>query len=453
MSLKNVISNGYCTGCAGCQSVDKDIKIEVNASGFYHASRSRQSSTLLEQELNAICPFSDSAPNETELAEGLFNTKNFSKEVGQYENVYVGHIKDSNTRLESSSGGVTTWLAKHLMKESKVDAIIHVGETPEGIGYRVSKSVEEFDNRSNKKSRYQPVTLEPVLEYLMTTEDKILFIGIPCFVKSIRLMEKEKKIKNVGFVFSILCGHMKSFDFAKSFAWQVGIEPKKFAKLDYRLKKPNYKASNYFIEATDISGNSRIARNFSLFGSDWGLGFFKHKACDFCDDIAGELADVSFGDAWLPDYLDDYLGNNIIVSRSRFISSILENVSSELKMEEVSHDDFVISQAANYRNRRSGVIARANVAKKWVPKKRLGICPTPRSNNEASLYVYRQKLSAASIRNFNIAKACKVYLLFELLMIPSLFKYDQIKFGRRLAVKNLLVRVKNLIFKEGSKSA
>ena len=32
---------------------------------------------------------------------------------------------------------------------------------------------------------------------------------------------------------------MKSFDFAKSFAWQVGIEPKKFAKLDYRLKKPN----------------------------------------------------------------------------------------------------------------------------------------------------------------------------------------------------------------------
>ena len=33
--------------------------------------------------------------------------------------------------------------------------------------------------------------------------------------------------------------------------------------------------------------------------ADWGMGIFKLGACDYCDDIVGETADISFGDAWL----------------------------------------------------------------------------------------------------------------------------------------------------------
>ena len=28
----------------------------------------------------------------------------------------------------------------------------------------------------------------------------------------------------------------------------------------------------------------------------------KYKACDFCDDVFGEVADVVFGDAWVEKY-------------------------------------------------------------------------------------------------------------------------------------------------------
>jgi coenzyme F420-reducing hydrogenase beta subunit len=41
----------------------------------------------------------------------------------------------------------------------------------------------------------------------------------------------------------------------------------------------------------------------------WGTGLFKSNACDFCDDVTTELADVSL-DAWIP-YNKDGLGNSV----------------------------------------------------------------------------------------------------------------------------------------------
>jgi len=42
----------------------------------------------------------------------------------------------------------------------------------------------------------------------------------------------------------------------------------------------------------------------------WTNGFFKLNACNFCDDIFAELADVVFMDAWIDPYIYDSKGTN-----------------------------------------------------------------------------------------------------------------------------------------------
>ena len=39
-----------------------------------------------------------------------------------------------------------------------------------------------------------------------------------------------------------------------------------------------------------------------------------NPACEFCDDVVGETADMSVGDAWLPGYVSDWRGTSVVVS-------------------------------------------------------------------------------------------------------------------------------------------
>ena len=43
----------------------------------------------------------------------------------------------------------------------------------------------------------------------------------------------------------------------------------------------------------------------NLYCIRWEYGYFKYKACDFCDDIFAECADITVGDAWLSRYKKD----------------------------------------------------------------------------------------------------------------------------------------------------
>ncbi|HBR6506660.1 Coenzyme F420 hydrogenase/dehydrogenase, beta subunit C-terminal domain [Klebsiella quasipneumoniae] len=262
----------------------------------------------------------------------------------------------------------------------------------------------------------------------------------PCYIKTIRLLQREGKFSNIKFCISLLCGHMKSSGFGESMAWQVGINPKEQTTFDFRVKKPGFKASQYYFEAEGENSKVSSALNSSLLGADWGLGFFRHQSCNFCDDIAGELADVTLGDAWLDKYTKDYLGTNILVVRNEQIFDLLNNYKQEVKIEEVDVETFYNTQKSNYGNRRGGIIAQLSTNnKKWMPQKRLDICePYKPSKSKSSIYLYRAKISSLSIKNFGIAKRINSLAAFKLLMFPYLIKYYYMHKGAFYAIRQLI---------------
>ena len=80
----------------------------------------------------------------------------------------------------------------------------------------------------------------------------------------------------------------------------------------------------------------------SLYGGTFNFGFFQYEGCNYCDDIIGETSDLSVGDAWLPEYVEDEYGMSLCVSRNKIITQILS--SQKLETTQLDPKDVITAQ-------------------------------------------------------------------------------------------------------------
>jgi len=159
----------------------------------------------------------------------------------------------------------------------------------------------------------------------------------------------------------LVCGHFKSQGFAESLAWQLGVSPAEIDDVDFRVKNLHRPASDYdFGVRRKGEQNWRLAPTAQLVGGNWGHGAFQPRACDFCDDVVAETADVSFGDAWLERFKGDSRGTNLVISRNRSIDRLFDEGlrSGAITTESLTHREAVKSQAGGFRHRRDGLAVR-----------------------------------------------------------------------------------------------
>ena len=387
--INQVIENDYCIGCGSCASVkDSPLTIQLNDNGMYQAAIKplnaiSSQSTILDK----VCPFSDSSLNEDQIGQKLYAENcQYDSKIGYYLKTFAGHVNEGIFRDSGSSGGIGTWILSRLLEKDLVDYVIHIHSQsptkndPRLFKYGVSSTIDQV--MAGAKTRYYPVEMSEVLEIVREQPGRYAIIGIPCFIKAVRLLMLQDEIfhERIKFCIGLICGHLKSKQFAEMFAWQLGIEPKTIEKIDFRKKLPETSASAYGVEVTGKE-NNQLTTKISppvneMFGTNWGLGFFKYKACDYCDDITAETADLTVGDAWLPQYVKDNRGTNVVVVRNPILAEILEEgvKSNSLSLDEVGAETIIQSQDANYRHRRTGLSYRLYLMEKqgkWHPPKRV----------------------------------------------------------------------------------
>ena len=244
------------------------------------------------------------------------------------------------------------------------------------FSYVVSRSVDEVQSR--RKSQYYPVTFEHVLREIRGDGKRYAFVGIPCAVTAVRHLAAADPMlrEQLAFVVGIVCGHLKSMAYAQSFAWQLGVAPPDLAAVDFRIKDPERTSREYGFQATATDGRTAEAKTMSLVGGSWGHAVFQLGACDFCDDIFAETADVVLGDAWLAKYEIDWRGTNMVVTRDQTIDQILLDgrASGAVTLDDLSVASIVSTQAGNFRHRRDGLAVRLHdddEAGQWHPRKRV----------------------------------------------------------------------------------
>lgn len=400
---REITRSGLCVGCGSCAETmrwDKDRFLKPEASNVPSATFALQ------------CPFSPAAPDEDSLAAERFASPSHTDErIGRFEAAYVGHVAEPSFRRDGSSGGLTSWVAAELLRQGYVDGVAHVAPCDPATGrhfaYRISRTLEEAE--AGAKSRYYPVELSEILSEIRAKPGRYAVVGVPCFIKAIHLLRRVDPIikERVSHTLGLFCGHMKSAAFVESFAWQLGTELRRVRTLDYRVKDERRPANWYRAQLTLDDGRSAEQDWWHLADGDWGAGFLQNPACDWCDDVVAETADISFGDAWVEPYSSDGRGTNVVIVRSKALMSLIERARSDrrLQLEPVDADFIVRTQAAGLRHRRDGLAYRLS----W---RRRGIVPIKRVAPSSQLpfrrkLVYRLRHSIArwSLRTFRVSRA------------------------------------------------
>lgn len=453
-----VISNGMCIGCGACAALEGATHtMTLTPHGLLEATARVPFDRLADQRAGSVCPFADAVPNESHLAQRQFPDLRTHEMLGPVLATYAGYVIDGGFRERGGSGGMGTWLLEQLLASGSIDGVVHVGspdvaqneaDRPALFAYRISRDVESL--RAGAKSKYYPVTLAEVIPEVRRQPGRYAFVGVPCFIKAIRLMARQDQMfgQSVAICVGLVCGHLKSRGFAEFLAWQMGIAPDRLGSFDFRQKLPDRAANRYGARATTWARSEPIidvvAPMQDLYGHDWGMGLFKPKACDYCDDVVAETADVTIGDAWLPRFVQDDAGTNVIVVRNAVVDRLLQAgvQSGRVHLEPLSEEEVVQSQASGFIHRRKGLAYRlwlADAQNRWRPLKRTTPFPPEGDTVFERRHRLRMALAERSHEAFLTAKRARRLELFFRVIIPLAERYrDQ----SRPLVRRLLARLR-----------
>ncbi len=415
-SPKDIVQSGLCIGCGSCaaQSNSSNTKMQFDHCGELKPKGSSDWYRNKNEIFSRTCPFSPVAQNETELAEQFFfDAKQKDIYSGNFQSAYVGYAAEDDFRMKGSSGGMVSWVATELLRKGLIDGLAHVvaSNDPQKEGnyfhYKISRTENEI--REGAKSRYYPIELSQILKTIEEVPGRYAVVAIPCFIKAVRLLQQSNPVfrERIQFTLGLFCGHMKSARFIESFAWQMKVPVEQIAKVEFRHKDANRPANWYNAMLTLKDGTVVNKDWWHLADGDWGAGFFMNHACNFCDDVTAETADVSFGDAWVEPYSSDGKGTNVVVVRSKLVEQLISNAIHEgrLKLDEVDGKFVEQSQAAGFRQRREGLAYRLTWAtKKIKPVKRVAPDSLTPAKQRKIIYRLRYSISKWSHRMFRLAK-------------------------------------------------
>lgn len=434
MNIESIVKNNLCTGCGACisEDINKQAKMIWDKSGFLIPKLGPNST---QEKMIIVCPFATQQKNEDELGAVFFKDRaeNYNSKLGYYTNLYAGYAKQF--RETSSSGGIATYVFKKLLEEKIVDHLFIVKEKNGEYSYQFFSDFQNITKIS--KTRYVPVTMAELFEKISTIDGRVAVSGVACFVKAVRLKQyyyPELKEK-IPFVVGIICGGLKS-KYYTDFLAQSADCFVEYGNAQYRIKNKDSYALDYKFSCTEKNNNKIHMVEMKKLGDMWGTGLFKSNACDFCDDVVTELADISLGDAWIDPYDKSGMGNSIIITRSVLSDKLIKLglKHNDLILDNLSEKVVLSSQQGSFNHRHNGLkfrIKLANVNGKLVPNKR------ERFLIDQHILLNKIQILRAKTRNNSLVfwKHTKNLNLFNKKMKNSLFKLKFFTLINRYATK------------------
>jgi coenzyme F420-reducing hydrogenase beta subunit len=380
--LSSVVDQDLCIGCGICAALcpDSTLIMQFNRYGEYNPVSIKECTTNCGICLK-ICPFANGNPDEDMIGQQWFGGVpeiHHRPETGFYLETYVGYSNSKNHREHGSSGGMATWLLESLLEEGVVDAVIAVKHNPDPeklFKFAIFETPGEV--RSSSGSAYYPVEFSKVVGHILSNPGKYAVIALPCFVKALRLSQlKNKKLRDrIIIILGLTCGQLKNKQYTTYLAALAGLEERP-VRVNFRGKDPEQPANNYFFTCVDRHLKEKRIYQKEGVSRVWRYRWFTPNACNYCDDVFAECADVTFMDAWLPEYSCDSRGTNFLIIRSLdilyFINKRLH--SKQIYLNDIDIFQIIQSQRGVFLYKKIFLAYRLHHGKrqkKLVPKKRV----------------------------------------------------------------------------------
>jgi len=326
--IAKIVEEGLCIGCGSCAALcpKGNLAITWNRFGEYNAAEVNPCTTDCGLCLK-VCPLSGEGDDEDAIGKHLYSEVpgiHHRAETGYYLSTHVGHSEKH--RPISASGGAATWLLEALLSNEIVDHVICVtstGDPDKLFTFTIFNTLE--DMRSGAGSAYYPVEMSEVIKRIMDEPGRYAITGLPCFIKAVRLAQtKNSKLQErIVVTVGLVCGQMKSKHFTDYIASLAGVRDK-VIKVRYRGKSPDCFAIDYYYKFVTIGGEERKIHWGDGISEAWMNRWFTPEACNYCDDVFAECADVTCMDAWLPEYSVDGRGTSLVLVRSPLVKKVIE---------------------------------------------------------------------------------------------------------------------------------
>ncbi|MGD6809020.1 MAG: Coenzyme F420 hydrogenase/dehydrogenase, beta subunit C-terminal domain [Candidatus Bathyarchaeia archaeon] len=318
-----VISKGLCCGCGTCAGVCPNGAINMTLSkGLFKPEINWDLCTNCQMCLKA-CPGGNLDLNELQLH--VFGKKPVCRTMGNFQACYRGYALNEKIRFNSASGGIITQLLIFALENKIIDGAIVTRMNPKKpmeTQAFIAKTKEDLIDAA--KSKYCPVAANTCLSQVLKEDGKYALVGLPCHINGVRKAETIIKALESKIVlkFGLLCSHTVDFAGISFLLKKLGIAEDQIRRMSYRGQGwPGYLVvetkDNYKVTVPLVASWHAYWPLFSSF-------FFTPMRCTMCPDQAAELADLSFGDAWLPEMRNDQKGASIVISRTNRGQQLLE---------------------------------------------------------------------------------------------------------------------------------
>jgi coenzyme F420 hydrogenase subunit beta len=341
-----ITAAGLCTGCGMCHAVcpERAIHLDLLDKGWFQAGTDEKRCTdcgLCLKACGRNPQYTDSQHYEPE------KVNDYTPFLGNFEDCYLGHSTNIDIRWNAASGGLITSILAFCFKAGLIDCAVVAssGEESPLISQAVVATSEEEILRASG-SRYAPVPINAAIKEALTMGGRIAVVGLPCHIQSLRRAEvhlpelKEKIVLRLG----MFCSHNVSSRATDFVLLHKGLKTRDVLEFGYRGKGwpggIRVKTRQGTIAYTPLS-NSIWTSLFLCF-------VYSTPYCLSCTDQTNECADISFGDAWLPDVVErDKIGRSICIARTKIGSSVLEQAvrAKTIKLNGLEPGRVVESQA------------------------------------------------------------------------------------------------------------
>ncbi len=385
-----VVKGGLCCGCGTCAGICPTDAIAMNMTDYIFVPR-----IALDKCVHCgLCV--KSCPGHT-VDFGSMNAQIFGRLpddplVGNFMNCYVGYSADRELRYNSASGGLATQLLVFAMENDIIDGALVTRmkrQNPLEPEAFVARTVDDIISAS--KSVYSPVAANVALKEISREGGRYAVVGLPCHIHGIRKAEEVSKVlkKRIVLRIGLLCSHMVAFAGIYSLLKKLRIEKGMVRSISYRGDgwpgSLSVQLNNGRYERVPLTGSWH--GYWSLFSSF----FFTPTRCTMCPDQVAELADISLGDAWLPEFRSDEVGRSLIVFRTKLGQDVLEKARQfkALYVEQVDVEKVLQSQRVNLKFKKHDLAQRLSLLHmvgKSIPRF------TPEPHEKVSLFSFLRNL-------------------------------------------------------------
>ena len=354
-NVTEVVNSGLCTSCGVCQGVCplKVITFQLRKGLLL---------PIVGNYCN-LCGLCYAVCSGREIDYDNLNIELFRQVpndvlMGNYLKIGVGHSTNDTLRYKASSGGVVTSLLLLALEEGIIDAAVILDmnkDNPLQTKPIIARTREEIVSATG--SKYTSGPIGKMIPEMIKNEGRYAVVGLPCAIAALRKAELyiKKLRERIVLHFGLFCQTMIS-----------------------------YKGLDFWFRVNKINFQDVIGLSYRGYGWPGGMTVklkdgenkfyplplywrflqnFTPKRCTLCTDALADFADISFGDAWLPEFAGDKKGTSIFVVRSQVGKELIELAIRKGKIEvgDATRDMVLQSQRKTLKFKKQGYSYRAKI--------------------------------------------------------------------------------------------